>query len=175
MSGWVIDAERKLEKENPTVQVQLKEGFREEDIKKSIFALVGETPSKVVSMGRGLYRLKFTSMDAVKKMLGLHMRELNGLDKPLVVSMVEQHLSVLEIFEVCHDKLTDRERVDSFQSNNHERRTRHVQAQNPPKKTMQGWGMLVGQERGLACNVHQWHCPAFPRKPPLLCPPLLKI
>ena len=131
MSSWVIEAERKLVKENPVVQVQLKDGFREDDIKKAVHAMIGEIPTKVLHLGRGLYRLKFGDLDAAKKMLGMHMRELNGLDKPLLVNMVEQQLSVLDIFELCHDKLTDREHVDSFQANNTERRTRNVRTDPP--------------------------------------------
>ena len=77
------------------------------------------------------------------------MRELNRLDKPILVSMVEQHLSILEIFDVCHDKLTDREHVDSLQANNNERRTRHVHTQ-PPKEAHAKSGDVMGSGRGAS-------------------------
>jgi hypothetical protein len=63
-------------------------------------------------MGRGVYRIKFRSKEAAKKLLALHMRELRESPQPLKVQSVEQLLTTLEIFEVITEKLTGRERVD---------------------------------------------------------------
>ena len=81
MGSWVIESERRLERENPIVQVHLKDGLREADILHAIKLLVGEAPTAVVDLGRGTFRLKFATLVAAKKMLGMHMREMHGLEK----------------------------------------------------------------------------------------------
>jgi hypothetical protein len=77
-------------------------------------------------MGGGTYRLKMNNKEAAKKVFSLHMREAEGCTRPISVSNVEQQFSVLEIFDVIHEKLLARENVDSYQPTSESRVTREV-------------------------------------------------
>jgi hypothetical protein len=131
MKSWVVDAEQKKERENPLVQISLVEGLNEADLSANVFALIGERPTRVRISGGGVYQVAFSNMSAAKKMMALHMRELEGCPRPLLVSILEQPLPILELFDVLHEKLAGKERADMYNTTS-ERQTREVKV----KKTL---------------------------------------
>jgi hypothetical protein len=114
MKTWVAEAEQKKERNRPIVQIIAVEGMTEESMKRSIKKLIGDPPIKVQCMGGNLYRLTFNDYDLAKKLLAFHSRKIAEGGRPLQISLVEQSFSALEIFEMLHDKLANRERVDSY-------------------------------------------------------------
>ena len=69
--------------------------------------------------------------------MALHMRELEGCPRPLLVSILEQPLPILELFEVLNDKLAGKERADMYNTTG-ERQAREVKVKNSPKESG-GW------------------------------------
>jgi len=128
---YVIEAERNLESNNPTVLAQLCEGLTEDQVKRAINELIGEIPSLATHVGRGVFKIKFQTLGACKKMMALHMSEMEGLEKPLMVSKVEAQLGAPEIFDLIHEKLCDKEKLDTFQLTNPERRVRRARSESP--------------------------------------------
>ena len=104
----------KKERNRPIMQIIAVEGMTEESMKRSIKKLIGDPPIKVQCMGGNLYRLTFNDYDLAKKLLAFHSRKIAEGGRPLQISLVEQSFNALEIFEMLHDKLANRERVDSY-------------------------------------------------------------
>ena len=80
--------------------------------------------------------------------MALHMREFEGFTRPLLVSILEQPLSILDLFEVLNDKLTGKERAEMYNSS--ERPTREVKVQNPPKEKKEGRGAVAAMPHAPA-------------------------
>ena len=65
--------------------------------------------------------------------MGLHMRELVGCPRPLLVSILEQPLPILEMFEVLNEKLAGKERAEMY-GTVVEKSIKEVKAKNPPSE-----------------------------------------
>jgi DNA-binding phage protein len=114
MKTWVAEAEQKKERNRPIVQIAAVEGMTEESMKRSIKKLIGEPPIKTQCMGGNVYRVTFNDYELAKKLLAFHSRKIAEGGRPLQICLVEQSFNAIEIFEMLHDKLTSRERVDSY-------------------------------------------------------------
>jgi hypothetical protein len=114
MKTWVVEGEQKKERNRPIVQIVALENMTESGMKKSIRDLIGESPLKVQILGQGAYRLTFDDYQVAKKLLSYHSREITGCPRPLQISLVEQQFTALEIFDMLHDKLANREKVDTY-------------------------------------------------------------
>ena len=84
-----------------------------------------------------MYHVEFLNLHAAKKMMALHMRELEGCPRPLLVSILEQPLPILELFEVLNDKLAGKERADMYNTTG-ERQAREVKVKKTQRKVMEG-------------------------------------
>ena len=93
--------------------------------------------------------------------MALHMRELEGCPRPLLVSILEQPLPILELFEVLNDKLAGKERAEMYNSPN-ERPQREVKVQIPPE---------TNGDKGV---LTEYPPPTIPqRQPPRVMYPLI--
>ena len=128
MKTWVAEAEQKKERNRPIVQIVAVEGMTEESMKRSIKKLIGDPPIKVQCMGGNVYRLTFNDYELAKKLLAFHSRKIAEGGRPLQISLVEQSFNALEIFEMLHDKLANRERVDAY----------HVDGEKEKEKSERG-------------------------------------
>ena len=81
--------------------------------------------------------------------MGLHMREFVGCPRPLLVSILEQPLPILEMFEVLNEKLAGKERADMY-SSVVEKSIKEVKAKNPPSEKKPNGGGGSGRDP---------HCP----------------
>ena len=104
----------KKERNRPIVQIFAVEGMTEESMKRSIKKLIGDPPIKVQCMGGNVYRLTFNDYELAKKLLAFRSRKIAEGGRLLQISLVEKSFNALEIFEMLHDKLANRERVDSY-------------------------------------------------------------
>ena len=136
MKNWVIEAEQKKEREHPLVQITLVEGLNEAELGENVRILTGERPTKVRILGGGVYHVEFSNLSAAKKMMSFHMREFEGCPRPLLVSILEQPLPTLELFEVLNEKLAGKERAEMY--NTTERQIRETKVQNSPKEKKEG-------------------------------------
>ena len=99
--------------------------------------LVGVKPKKVQIFGRGSYKLTFEDQMHARKVLSLHKRKVECHPVPLQATKIEQHFGPMEIFELLHEKVSTREKVDNYQQN--EKVPKEVRALNsargktPPK------------------------------------------
>ena len=109
---------------------------------KNCLQIFWERPRKIRTLGGGVYHAEFSNLSAAKKMMALHMRELEGCPRPLLVSILEQPLPILELFEVLNDKLAGKERAEMYNSPN-ERPQREVKVQIPPQRN----GIRGGSDR----------------------------
>ena len=114
MKNWVVDYEQKMDLESPIIQMVTKDGLTPDDMARVITAWFGETPKKVTVLGRGTYHIHMGTHESAKKMLGLHMHEIQGFPRPLEVTHVEHALTSLQIFELLDRKLAAKEKVDSY-------------------------------------------------------------
>jgi len=83
-------------------------------------------------LGQGAYRLIFNDYQLAKRLLGFHSREITGCPRPLQIILAEQKFTALEIFELLHDKLANREKVDTYHQIG-DKPVRGVHAEPPPK------------------------------------------
>jgi hypothetical protein len=153
----------KKDRDHPIVQIIALENMTEGSMKKSIQDLIGEPPVKVQILGQGVYRLKFNDYHLAKKLLAFHSREITGCPRPLQISLVEQQFTALEIFDMLHDKLANREKVDTYHQPN-EKPVREVHADPPPtSKSAQG-GKGGGASKGgggCACISSSTRSPIY--------------
>lgn len=113
------------------------DGLTHEELSANVLALTGERPRKIRTIGGGVYHVEFSNLHAAKKMMALHMRELEGCPRPLLVSILEQPLPILELFEVLNDKLAGKERADMYNTTG-ERQAREVKVKKPQRKVVEG-------------------------------------
>ena len=75
-------------------------------------------------------------------MMALHMRGFECCPRPFLVSILDQPLPILELFEVLNDKLAGKERADMYNTTG-ERQAREVKVKKNPKGKW--WGVLRRQ------------------------------
>ena len=114
MKNWVVDFEQKMDMDSPIIQVVTKEGISPDAMARVISAWVGETPKKVIILGRGVYHAHMATYESAKKLLGFHMHEVHDFPKPLEITHIEHTLTSLKIFELLDRKLAAKEKVDSY-------------------------------------------------------------
>ena len=116
MRNWVVEREQKNERQKPMFQLLGPEGMSSEVAKESLQALIQEPIIAAEALGNGVYRVQLNSEQAGKKLLALHMRNLEGTSRPFQVSLLEQHLPILELFELLHQKISNKEKADAYQN-----------------------------------------------------------
>ena len=116
MRNWVVEREQKNERTKPMLQILGPEGLTPEEVRASTQFIIGEHVNAVEVMGNGVYRVHLNSEQAGKKLLAMHMRTLEGTTRPFQVALLEQKLPILELFELIHQKLSNREKADAYQS-----------------------------------------------------------
>ena len=137
----MVDREQKIEQQKPLLQIVAKEGLSEPQVRTSMRRLINEDPTAVENCGKGVYKVKFSNEEAGKKLSALHMRPLEGLTRPLQVTLLEQPMEIVDLFDLLHAKLAAREKIDMYQAP-WERGTREVksvpkQEKKPPPREEQ--------------------------------------
>ena len=115
MRKWLVEAESRRMKRNPIVEMIMKGQFTLEMIKVSLEEWIGVTPQKIEFRGNGVYWLHFQSESAARKVLTLHGRSYAGGLSQLQLHVVEQYLTVDEIFSEIYHQLETQERTAEFQ------------------------------------------------------------
>ena len=133
MRTWVVEKEQKNERNKPMFQILGPEGLSLEEVRDSTQSIIQESVIVAQILGNGVYRVQLNSEHAGKKLLAMHMRKLEGTERPFQVTMLEQQLTIMELFEMLHQKLASREKVDTYQ-NPWEKQTRQVGADNTQRQ-----------------------------------------
>ena len=116
MRNWVVEREQKNERTKPMLQILGPEGLTLDELRDSTQAITGEVVIAAEVLGNGVYRVQMNSEQAGKKLLSMHMRMLEGTSRPFQVSLLEQQLPILDLFELLHQKLNNREKADAYQT-----------------------------------------------------------
>ena len=114
MKTWVVEKEQKKEQQKPLLQLIAREGISEENMKASMRALIGQEPKSVVEKGDRTYWVKMGNEEAGKKLLALHMKPLKNSPRPLQVTLLEQPMEILEMFDFLHGRLMAKEKVEMY-------------------------------------------------------------
>ena len=115
MRRWVVEAEAKRMKTQPIVELVLWENLNVPSVKASVAKWVAHSPNRVDVRGEGMYLLHFSDERVAQKLLEMHGRNLLANSKKIQVRMVEQHLSLDDIFYEIHHQLETQEKTAEFQ------------------------------------------------------------
>ena len=134
MKKWVVEAEAKKMKTKCVVEITMRNGLSADTVSKSIQQWIGISPLKVESRGGGVYWLLFGDERLADKLLALHGRE-TGSGVKLQVHVVEQHLSVDDLFYEVASKMELQEKTADYQRRANCQNSFSVRETNAQKKS----------------------------------------
>lgn len=115
MKSWVIEAESKRMKSKCVVELTMRDGLTPDGVKNTVKAWTGILPLKVEVRGNGVYWLLFGDERLSQKLLELHGRVGQNSGAKISVRVVEQHLSVDDIFYEVGSRMEIQEKTAEYQ------------------------------------------------------------
>ena len=115
MRKWVVDLEAKRMKNKCVVELTMQDGLTPATVQATVKHWTGTTPSKVEVRGGGVYWLLFGDARLAQKLLELHGR-IGGTSRVRIqVRIVEQHLTVDDVFYEVGLQMETQEKIAEFQ------------------------------------------------------------
>ena len=115
MRKWVVEAEMKKMKNLAMVELTMREGLTVENVRATVAKWIGNVPRKIESCGGETFFVHFAEEKIARKLLEFHGRLLNGAEKKVKARLVEQHLTMDEIFSEVAMRMETQERTADLQ------------------------------------------------------------